>query len=362
MKHEEKAPGIARKDTDKSLREEREKTDDELAARRVSIEEDSDAVVDRARDKADQVLQAARTQEDKSAEGKAAPAAAQVSRERGKEDKLLKQERAVADEQLEKERVERNVALKELLRLERESTDQHLLVERARSDEAVFSRDDFMGMVSHDLRAMLGGIALNASMIVKASGTAESDRANLRRAEGIQRFTAKMNRLIGDLVDVASLEAGKLHISAQLGNPSSLIQESLDAFLPTASAKELTLEAEVEAGSYSAHFDPERILQVLANLLSNAIKFTPKGGRVGLKLDSIEGQIRFAVSDTGPGIERSKQETVFKRFWQAEPAEARGMGLGLYISQSIVNAHGGRIWVESKPPEGSVFYFTLPAA
>jgi signal transduction histidine kinase len=360
------APKVARDDTDTSLRVERDRTDNELSKRRASVEEDSDAVVDRARDKADEVLSTARDQADEvlKGEGERSPQRTQedVSRDRGVEDEVLQEERAVADEQLAKERDERTRALKELLRLERVATDQHLLIERARSDEALLSRDDVMGMIAHDLRTLLGGIALNASMIVKGAKTHGADETLLRRAEGIQRFTARMNRLVGDLVDVASIEAGKFTVSPEVRDATELARDSVEAFQPLAAANGLTLEAEVAGDSLLAKADHERVLQVLANLLSNAIKFTPKGGRISLRLDRAEGGIRFAVSDTGPGIDAAKHEAVFIRFWQAQKGDTRGIGLGLYISKCIVEAHGGTIWVESTPGQGSTFYFTLPAA
>jgi signal transduction histidine kinase len=356
-------PKGARHDTDSSLRDERTWTDDELAARRASVEEDSDAVVERARDKADDVLSAARTQADEALGGRgSAHARAAITRERGAEDDVVEEERAVADAQLAVERDERAKALRELLRLERVATDQHLLIERAHADEALLSRDEFMGIVAHDLRTLLGGIALHAAMLVKDSTARGPAETIARRAEGIQRFTARMNRLIGDLVDVASIEAGKFRVVAAVGDAVELVHESVHAFKPSAEAKGLTFEAALGAGSFTAKLDHERALQVVANLVSNAIKFTPSGGRVSLRLDRIDDHVRFSVSDTGPGIDPAKHEAVFIRFWQAQQGDKRGMGLGLYIAKCIVEAHGGTISLESTPGQGSTFSFTIPAA
>lgn len=357
-------PEVARSDTDTSLRDERTSTDRKLAARRAAVEEDSDAVVGRARDRADEVLSAARGQADDALEGKRASPRSrdELARDRGEEDEVVQAERALADRQLEVERDERSRALKELLKLERVATDQHLLIERARSDEALLSRDEFMGLVAHDLRSLLGGIALNASLLVKGAEAREPHEAVARRAEGIQRFTARMNRLIRDLSDVASIEAGKFRVSAEAADAAPLVHESIDAFQPAAFEKGLTLEAHVAEGSFRATFDRERVLQVLSNLLSNAVKFTPKGGRVSLRLRHLDGQVRFSVSDTGPGIEAGRHEAVFRRFWQAQEGDPRGMGLGLFISKCIVEAQGGTLSLESTPGQGSTFSFTLPAA
>ena len=360
----EKAPAIARSDTDQSLRVEREKTDEELIQDRSAVEEDSDAVVGRARDRADEVLHAARDQSDRAMTGDRAPPSVQddVARERRKEDELLAEERALEDTQLELERDERKRALQELLRLEREATDQNLRIERARSDRSLFSRDDLLAIVSHDLRDLLGAIALNTTLIVKEAEQKEPADSILRRAEGIRRVTARMNRLIGDLVDIASIEAGKLRVTPKPGDAAPLARESVEAFQPSAAAKGVTLAVEVAGDALVATFDPERVMQVLANLLSNAIKFTPAGGSIVLRLDRLPNQVRFTVRDTGPGIAADAQSAVFMRFWQADTGDRRGMGLGLYISRCLVEAQGGVIWLESEPGRGSTFCFTLPAA
>jgi signal transduction histidine kinase len=111
-----------------------------------------------------------------------------------------------------------------------------------------------------------------------------------------------------------------------------------------------------------AKFDHERILQVLANLLTNAIKFTPAGGRILLRVEPVGQDVCFSVADTGPGIPSHQLESVFERFWQARSEDRRGLGLGLFISKGIVEAHGGRIWAESQPGKGSTFSFTLAGA
>jgi signal transduction histidine kinase len=105
--------------------------------------------------------------------------------------------------------------------------------------------------------------------------------------------------------------------------------------------------------------DAGRVLQVLSNLVGNALKFTPKGGRITIRADAAPGGVRFSVMDTGQGIPPEQLTKIFGRFWQANPADRRGIGLGLTIAKGIVEAHGGRIWCESKVGEGTTFYFTL---
>ncbi len=167
-----------------------------------------------------------------------------------------------------------------------------------------------------------------------------------------------MNRLIGDLVDVASIEAGVLAVTREVGDPAPVVMEAVDTFHGQAAASGVSLVADVRASSLVS-FDPARILQVLTNLLSNAIKFTPEGGRVVVRVERIADELRFAISDTGAGIPEDKLEVIFERFRQVNTNDRRGIGLGLYISKSIVQGHGGKIWAEIKFGEGSTFYFTL---
>ena len=157
-----------------------------------------------------------------------------------------------------------------------------------------------------------------------------------------------MNRLVGDLVDVASIEAGVLVVTREVGDPATVVTEAVDAFQVQAATAGLALTAEIEPPLPLAAFDAARILQVLTNLLSNAIKFTPAHGRIVVHVERIGDEIRFAVSDTGVGIATDKLEAVFVRFLQVGANDRRGVGLGLYISKAIVQGHGGRIWAESR--------------
>jgi signal transduction histidine kinase len=142
----------------------------------------------------------------------------------------------------------------------------------------------------------------------------------------------------------------------------ALVTEAVEMLRPLAasSAIELTLEAAPELPHVSA--DPHRIQQVLSNLIGNAIKFTPRGGRITVSTEPVAGELRVAVSDTGPGIPAEQLPHIFGHFWQGAHTDRRGVGLGLSIAKGIVEAHGGRIWVESIVGEGSRFVFTLPVA
>ena len=241
-----------RERTDESLRAERGKTDSELERKHASVEHSADAAVQRARLAADRVLKTARDV----ADGESDRPDSSVVEERSQADGVIADQRSTADDDIRREREGRKRALANLLRLEREETDQHLLTERGFSDEALNTRDIFLAMVSHDLRTLLGGIAMTAELLQR-DGQAAGDRkaAILSRAETIQRLTARMNRLIGDLVDVASIEAGKLLVTPVLGDLFALIRESVEVFQPAAEAHGIELTAHTDGPPLEASFD-----------------------------------------------------------------------------------------------------------
>jgi signal transduction histidine kinase len=352
-----------REDTDASLRAERKKTDAQLARTVESSEATADRVVAVARRRAKSTLDAARQRADSdmTAAGATDEARRGIALERAWADAAVTDERVTAKSRLVIERDERERALLALLRLEREATDEGLVIERARADQAVATRDEFLAIVSHDLRTILGAIALGASLLAKPS-TREGDdsTATRKQAERIQRLTARMNRLVGDLLDLVSLEAGKLEVTVGPADAKQLVMEAFDAFHPSFHAKGITLSADPGAGGIVAAGDHDRILQVLANLLSNALKFTPAGACVSLSVAVENLEVRFSVIDGGPGVPAGCEKTIFERFRQLADLDRQGLGLGLYIAKCIVEAHRGRIWVESPQRGGAAFHFTIP--
>ncbi len=351
-----------RSKTDEGLRTERKNTDDALKGDRASAERDADGVVDHARSVADAVLNDARLKADHggSHQPERRTEAGAVVGERARADRTVRGERAAADVVLRSERKDEAEALDALLVHERAATDAYLLTERARSDEAVAHRDDFLGMVAHDVRNLLNGVVLSLELLLPAGREGERDAPAAAAASRIRRYVARMNRLVGDLVDVTSIDAGKLAMAPLQGDAAALVVEATEAFQPAAVEKGVTLSAEVPAGLVLAEFDHDRMLQVFANLLSNAIKFTPAGGRIGVRLEPARGMLRFCVTDTGVGIPAAMLDAIFEKFWQVGGSDQRGQGLGLYISKCIVEAHHGRIWAESEAGKGSRLSFTIP--
>lgn len=347
--------------TDASLREERERADREMTASQATVEKDADAIVEHARENADAVLVAAREKADKKVDAAASdeiPTAIAVDRE--VEDEALRNERAAADRSVRREREAKAHMLTRLLPIERDATDQYLRTERARSDDALATRDDFLGMVSHDLRDLLNGIVVSSQFLAQKLEKHSDRERLLLETTRIERYGARMTRLIGDLVDVASIDAGKLAMQAAQGDVASLVVEAVEALQLAASERGVSLAVQDVQGTCLAEFDHDRMLQVLANLIANSIKFTPRGGHIRVRCERVGGAFEFCVDDTGEGIPAAMLEAVFERFWQVGKNDRRGLGLGLYISRCIVEAHGGNIRAESSPGQGTRMFFTLP--
>jgi len=223
---------------------------------------------------------------------------------------------------------------------------------------ALAARDELMAIVAHDLRNPLGAITVKAA-ILRQGAESEKTRA---QAESIENVTMRMEYLIRTMLDVAMLEAGRFSILPAAHDVEDLLRETVDMFSGLAASKQIKLTRSLSSAKIATHVDRERILQVLSNLIGNALKFTPQGGQITITIDSLDGMVHFAVADSGPGIAPEHLPHVFDRFWKHETAGKKGTGLGLFIAQGIIDAHGGRIWAESEPGRGSVFHFTLPYA
>ncbi len=229
------------------------------------------------------------------------------------------------------------------------------------AQRAIRARDAVLALVSHDLRNPLGVILLQTINLLKIPGGDERRSKERASVESIRRSATAMNRLIGDLLDVTSIEAGHLSVTKQSEPSEALINVALEALQGLAQEKSLVLRsALVGDDELRASCDRERIQQVLTNLIGNAIKFSPEGSTITVGAESLGAELKYSVSDTGPGIPAEQLPHIFERFWQDARTARLGTGLGLSIAKGIVEAHGGRIWVESQEGSGSTFCFTLP--
>ena len=223
------------------------------------------------------------------------------------------------------------------------------------AQQAVQVREQLLAIVSHDLRSPLGTILMTASTLAK---TGVLPKAVAR----IQRAASQMLRLIEDLLDFASINAGRLAIKRKPQDPSLMIQETLANFEGIAQEMGLLLTADHAPMLPPVFCDCGRILQVLSNLVGNAIKVTAEGGHITLRVEAREQEVLFTVSDSGPGISEADVQHLFERYWRSGDTAYKGTGLGLAIASGIVSAHGGRIWAESEIGRGATFLFTIPTA
>lgn len=226
------------------------------------------------------------------------------------------------------------------------------------SQQAVRAREEVLAIVSHDLRNPLSAVILGSSLLQMSQSLADEDREQL---ETIEVSAKRMSRLIADLLDVTRLEGGKrLPIEPETVHAAQLLQEAQELFRAQATVASVTMEYQAGETLPPVHADRHRVMQVLSNLIGNSMKFTPPGGRITVSATLRDDEVLFAIADTGPGIPREHLSDIFSPYWQAKRTERLGAGLGLPIAKGIVEAHGGRIWVESEQGNGTQFYFTLP--
>ena len=236
-----------------------------------------------------------------------------------------------------------------------------LAVENARlyhqAELATRARDQMLGIVAHDLRNPLNTILMASELLEE---TLASDARKSQQVGMVRRAGKQMNHLIQDLLDVKRMESGRLAVEPRAVPAMALLKEAIEMLRALAAARSLELVLDDAGELPMVKADPPRIHQVFSNLIGNAIKFTPQGGYIRLRGVRVDGEVQMGVSDTGPGIPAEQIPHLFGQFWQASRTDRRGIGLGLAIAKGIIEAHEGRIWVESTLGAGTSFYFTLP--
>jgi signal transduction histidine kinase len=231
------------------------------------------------------------------------------------------------------------------------------LEKRHRAELLAQAREDVLGVVAHDLRNPLNLIQMTVELIIEEELPIERRREML----GIALRAAKqMNRLIEDLLDHVRLQAGRLSLDVEEVSVDAIIKDAEDTFRPLADRRHIHFETTAHDG-VAVRADRTRVSQIVGNLVGNAIKFTAEDGSVKLRATPDDKQVVFQVVDDGPGITPDNMSHLFDNFWQARKSDRRGVGLGLAIVKELVEAHGGKIWVESNVDRGSTFSFSLPA-
>jgi signal transduction histidine kinase len=226
------------------------------------------------------------------------------------------------------------------------------------AQQAVADRDHILAVVSHELRNPLHTISMAAGILKDLVPVPEMGQKSIA---SIQRSTARMSRMIQDLLDVSVIEAGVLAIDPRPLDVGGVVEEVVEGFEAEAAERGLGVAVEIEEGLPRVRADRDRLYQALANLVSNALKVTAQGGVVIGARSLDEGNVVLSVRDTGPGIPEDQLDRLFEPYWRGQTTY-KGAGLGLAIARGIVEAHGGRIWLESVPRAGTTFYFTVPKA
>ncbi|MDH2080696.1 ATP-binding protein [Pseudomonas atacamensis] len=245
--------------------------------------------------------------------------------------------------------------------LRRSALENDLARQVRREQAAVQARDDLVAVVSHDLRNPMTVISMLCGMMQKtfSSEGAHTSRRISTAIDTMQQATARMNTLLEDLLDTSKIDAGRYSITPQALEVGHIFEEAQALLSPLAHDKDISISFQADP-DLRIHADPERLFQVLSNLVGNAIKFTPRMGTVGVHAKSVGDEIVFIVRDSGEGIPKEHLPHVFDRYWTIKEGNPTGTGLGLYITQGIVEAHGGQIVAESEPGQGSEFRFTVP--
>ncbi|OGP93165.1 MAG: hypothetical protein A2156_08405 [Deltaproteobacteria bacterium RBG_16_48_10] len=223
-------------------------------------------------------------------------------------------------------------------------------------------KSDFFSSMSHELRTPLTSIKEGISLLKDGAGGTIPDRQK-RLLTILTLETKRLIELVNSLLDLSKMEAGMMTYNFEKGSLIPLIERAMIEIVPLIESKKIHLERKGFEALTPLRMDSERVLQVLRNLIGNAVKFTPEGGRVTISGRQVNQAVEVSVTDTGPGIPPEKLTTIFDKYQQVGGAGSyrmKGTGLGLSIAKHVISSHGGRVWAESKPGEGSAFIFVLP--
>ncbi len=391
MEQTKKQFKVERKKTDDSLTLERGKTDDSFNNGRGDTHDNIDQIISKHRVAADRDKIKRRSVADlkrNSSNIKSNPEknisediSLALANQRNSEDIALMGERSDMDAALILERGEKEKLMNRLLIQERKATDKNLLGERATTDTEVervevllndehaahvetkselTTREEFVAIVSHDLRNPIGAILSSAEILLEDSLINKLDDETKSLIALIKRNAETSLRLISDLLDMERIVEGKLQLHLTKNRMDDLIKETVESFAYAAAAKKIILKTSLSNSTHAVSCDKDRVTQILSNLIGNALKFTPVAGSVTVTAQQSEFEVTLSVSDTGPGIPNNQQNRIFERFAQIGNKQRGGLGLGLYISKTLVESHFGKLWVNSKFGSGSNFSFTLP--
>lgn len=221
-------------------------------------------------------------------------------------------------------------------------------------------REEMLGIVAHDLKNPIASVGVISALMKRSLLSPGDSKRLIPTLDRLDRVTDKMSRLIDDLLVVDKIESGIFSLALKTEDVKAILADVVDSFSPIAQERSIDLKTNFANDLGEIHCDRDRLHQVFANLIGNALKFTPTGGTITFKAEKIGQQVSFQIEDTGPGIPAEQLPRLFERHWQAKETAQNGNGLGLYIAQNIVRAHGGDIGVTSSRGKGAAFAFHLP--
>ena len=237
--------------------------------------------------------------------------------------------------------------------------DKARLYKEAR--DAIGIREDVLAMVSHDLQNPLSVIMMSLKAIVKIDIEDKRAKDKIDKAAvRIKRSCELMQGLIARILDFAKIQAGTFAIDFKDHDPKIILEEFIESARLLAEEKSIKVISDVDDDLPHVLCDKDRFIQVLSNLIGNAIKFTQKGGKIIVHARRLDHQVLFSIEDTGAGMTEDQLPHIFDRFWQVEHSSNHGVGLGLAIAKGIVEAHNGKIWVDSEKGVGTRFHILIP--
>lgn len=238
-----------------------------------------------------------------------------------------------------------------------DQAQQNLLMQERRLSQA---RKEIVEVVSHDLKSPLGTVKMSLELLREQMEESAPPETLEKSLQITDRSVQSMERLIRDLLDQAKIEAGQFILEKEDCDLGLLVRDLALRFAPLAKKRNIRFRADIRDNSVIANCDLGRVEQVLTNLIGNAFKFTPADGQVAVEARASGREILIAVKDSGSGVAPDQLSHIFDRYWQVRETAKQGTGLGLAIAKAIIDAHQGKIWVESEVGQGSTFYVSLP--
>src|SRR6185436_18597582 len=244
----------------------------------------------------------------------------------------------------------------ELARRAATALDNARLYREAQQATAV--REQVLAMVSHDLKNPIAVIHMSSQLLARVA----TEPPVKKHLATVERALDRVDHLITDLLDMASVQSGNLAVRPEACRAGDLVADAAQTHGPLAAERGVSLTTSGHDSTQVVLADRRRVQQVFGNLIGNAIKFSPRDSTITVGAAATEREVIFSVADQGPGIAPDEVTRIFERYWSGKRHDQKSTGLGLFISKGIVEAHGGRIWVESTLGLGSTFRFSLPSA